>query len=103
MEATSVRNAIINLVESNAISGEIVNTYKQHKMVLETRKLADKGDTEAMKSIGLWYKNGLNGIPKNSKKSREWLDKAHVNETIEDAKNSDPNAMYLLGAYHYNG
>ncbi|MCY2953688.1 MAG: tetratricopeptide repeat protein [Planctomycetota bacterium] len=60
----------------------------------ELRRLADKGDVDAMFNLGWMYANGR-GVPQDGKQAVEWYRKA---ADLGDAK-----AMFNLGVMYANG
>ena len=98
--ATRLRNAVQKLVECNAFTGELVQNYCQRvsrrKLVVETKKKAEEGDTRAMNSLRIWYSEGSNGLPQNDKLADEW----EIRICKSRAERGSSTAMVLLG-YKY--
>ena len=78
---------------------DIEKLYRESKQatpgeIEELIKLAEKGDIEAQRDLGLRYDMGLN-VEKDSAKAIKWYKKA--------AKQGDVLVQYLLGDIYYNG
>ena len=74
LPAPKVRNTIEKLVESGLIDADRAAAWKtkmkQERSVIEMRRKADHGDTEAMYKLGLWHAKGVKGLAKDHKQAR---------------------------------
>ncbi|KAF9290276.1 hypothetical protein BGZ68_007500 [Mortierella alpina] len=87
-EAAAVKLGIGN----SYFNGELRRDY--NKALGWYHKASDSGSTEAMRSIGIMYRNGL-GVDQDNGKAMEWWLKA------SDA--GDASAMRNIGSMYYNG
>lgn len=75
--APQVRNTIRGLVESGAITGGKADSWskrlEQEKEVSLMRQRAQAGDSDAMLTLGEWYENGENGLPKDDAQAFSWF------------------------------
>ncbi len=81
LPALQVKNMIRAMVASGALTGDKVDAWKlrleEEEKVAETRRKAEAGVGWAMFKLGLWYKNGENGLAKDMAKAFEWYEKSH--------------------------
>jgi hypothetical protein len=81
LPALRVKNMIRTMVASGALTGDKVDAWKlkleEEEKVAETLRKAEAGDGEAMRILGVWYKNGENGLAKDMAKVFEWYEKSH--------------------------
>ena len=51
------------------------NTWQieEEQEVAEMRQRAERGDAEAMHTLGIWYRDGLKSLPQSDKKAFRWL------------------------------
>ena len=81
LPALQVKNMIRTMVTSGALTGDKVDAWKlrleEEEKVAETRRKAEAGVGWAMFKLGLWYKNGENGLAKDMAKAFEWYEKSH--------------------------
>ena len=108
LPAVTVKNTIEALVESGTIDGDLADHYRQGKLVYETKKKAtDDNDIKSMQSLGEWYRDGSNGLPKDKELSKQWLEKATdvalVRDTTAKAEAGDVEAMYDLAIWNIRG
>ncbi len=73
-------------------SAYISGDYKRAYGIL--KPLAEDGDSEAQKLLGIMYEHG-HGVKANSKKALEWY--------IKSAKQGDPAVQYKVGAKDFRG
>ncbi|EOD14541.1 hypothetical protein EMIHUDRAFT_196929 [Emiliania huxleyi CCMP1516] len=80
LPAVQVRNNIERMVKSGAIGGDKAAAWqkriKDGKMVAETRRKAEGGDSGAMTQIGYWYRDGQKGLAVDPKQAFEWFERA---------------------------
>ena len=108
IESFTHRRWINNLVSNGTIVGELAETYKQSKMVFDTKKDADRGDLAAMERLAEWYNNGTHGLPSNPNLAEEWNERAsdatYIRKLQKAAnEDGDAEAMYDLGNAYENG
>ena len=106
----NVKNAVEALVTTGTISGELAETYKNSKLVMETRRKAEDGDVKSMELLADWYKVGWNGLPVSQELSDGWRRKAekadddeYITQLKASASAGDSAAMYNLGNAYENG
>ena len=106
----NVKNAVEALVTTGTISGELAETYRNSKLVMETKQKAEDGDAKSMELLADWYKVGRNGLSKSQALSDEWRERAekadddeYITELKAAASAGDAAAMYNLGNAYENG
>ncbi len=78
----------MNTVDLESNNAGIMTTYKTHYTKEQLFELSEKGNSDAMYSIGYRYLKGMGGLPQNNDLALEWFKKA------ADAGNR--NAMNIL-------
>lgn len=63
--AFHLRNIIQSLINSKEVDKQLVKKWKEGISVLDTRKKADAGNTNAMSLLASWYSHGHNGLPQD--------------------------------------
>lgn len=103
----SLRNTIQNFIESGLIGGEVAESWRQRKLIIDTKKLAEDGDPNAMQRLGEWYDGGLHGLPRSDVLARKWItkaDSARVSQAVRRVReDKDPDAMNSLGMWYSEG
>ena len=103
----SLRNTIQNFIESGLIGGEVADSWRQRKLIIDTKKKAEDGDPDAMQRLGKWYDGGLHGLTQSDQLARKWLTKAdstRVSQAMRRVKeDSDLDAMNDLGMWYSEG
>lgn len=101
--ALQIRNTIERLVESGNIDGELAKAYKQNRLVQQTKKDAERGESKAMKSLAQWHMNGENGFPEDKVQGEHWMMRAEVAEANVRAKEGDARSMHQLSKWYFCG
>ena len=103
----SLRNTIQNFIESGLIGGEVAESWRQRKLIIDTKKLAEDGDPNAMQRLGEWYDGGLQGLPRSDVLARKWITKADSARVLQAVRrvreDKDPDAMNSLGMWYSEG
>lgn len=103
----SLRNTIQNFIESGLIGGEVADSWRQRKLIIDTKKKAEDGDPDAMQCLGQWYDGGLHGLTQSEGLARKWLTKAdstRVSQAMRRVReDSDLDAMNDLGMWYSEG
>ena len=103
----SLRNTIQNFIESGLIGGEVADSWRQRKLIIDTKKKAEDGDPDAMQCLGQWYDGGFHGLPQSEGLARKWLTKAdstRVSQAMRRVReDSDLDAMNDLGVWYSEG
>ncbi len=66
----------MNTVDLESNNAGIMTTYKTHYTKEQLFELSDKGNSDAMYSIGYRYLKGMGGLPQNNDLAREWFKKS---------------------------
>ena len=78
--AINIRNTIHHLIDSKAIEGDLAKRWTQDmetkKRIEDTIKKAEEGDCQAMCKLGMWYRGGEEGFPKNKELAYKWYKRA---------------------------
>ena len=73
LPAVQVRNTIKGMVQSGAICGEKADAWKkrleEEQEVEKMRKRAERGNKNAMHTMGEWHRYGFKGLTKDMKKA----------------------------------
>ena len=99
--AVQLRNTLKRLVESGAISGSKADAWKkamaEEAEVAAFRAKAEGGDVEAMKELGIAYRDGMQGLrlKQDATQAFMWFKRA--------ADLNDPGALYECGVAHLVG
>jgi len=72
-----------------------INAHAETSYFHELKNLADQGNAEAQRRLGIAYANGSGGIQKNNESAMHWLTKAALND--------DNEAQLYLAAQYYKG
>jgi U-box domain/Sel1 repeat len=76
-----IKSLIETLVENGGIGGDLASKWnekvKQQKKMEDLLKKAEGGDSNAMQSVALCYKNGTDGFKKDQQLALKWCKKAH--------------------------
>ena len=103
----SLRNTIQNFIESGLIGGEVADSWRQRKLIIDTKKKAEEGDPDAMQCLGQWYDGGLHGLTQSEGLARKWLTKAdstRVSQAMRRVReDNDLDAMNDLGMWYSEG
>lgn len=103
----SLRNTIQNFIESGLIGGDVADSWRQRKLIIDTKKKAEDGDPDAMQRLGQWYDGGLHGLLQSESLARKWLTKAdstRVSQAMRRVReDSDLDAMNDLGMWYSEG
>ena len=99
LPAVQVRNTLKRLVESGAISGSKADAWKKavadEAKVAILRVMAEGGDADAMRLLGLSCRDGMHGLKKDLTQSFTWLKRA--------ADLKDVRALSSCGVAYLNG
>jgi TPR repeat protein len=80
LPAVQAKNTIRSMVKSGAISGDKAEAWKKRiadeEHVVETRQFAEQGNADAMRCMGSYFRDGVHGLAKDSKRAFEWFEKA---------------------------
>ena len=103
----SLRNTIQNFIESGLIGGEVADSWRQRKLIIDTKKKAEDGDPDAMQCLGQWYDGGLHGLTQSEGLARKWLTKAdstRVSQAMRRVReDNDLDAVNDLGMWYSEG
>ena len=66
----------MNTVDLESNNAGIMTTYKTHYTKEQLFELSEKGNSDAMYSIGYRYLKGMGGLPQNNDLALEWFKKA---------------------------
>ena len=80
LPAVQLRNTLKRLVESGAISGSKADAWKKvmadEAIVAALRAKAEGGDVNAMRALGIMYRNGTHGLKKDATLAFKWISAA---------------------------
>ena len=105
--ALFVLNNVEKMIDAGLYDGELVRTWTKRmemkKDVEEAKKKSKEGDVEAMRSLGDWYKDGVNELPRDEEEATHWHNKAEVTETKNLAISGDSDAMFGYARIFFQG
>mmetsp|Transcript_54383 Transcript_54383/g.90233 ORF Transcript_54383/g.90233 Transcript_54383/m.90233 type:complete len:261 (+) Transcript_54383:67-849(+) len=80
LAACHIRNSLMVMVKSGALTGDKVDAWKQRleeqEKVHDTKQRAMNGDSEAMYTLGRWSQLGEMGFTVNEKEALHWYQRA---------------------------
>lgn len=87
LPAVQHKNHIQSMIETGVITGDLAENWRkkaeQKKKMGELIKEAEDGNAKAMEELGLKYKEGSNGFPKDLKLAYTWSKKAHESGMVK--------------------
>lgn len=83
--------------EENGAKCDYEESVKWYKYGVESLE-----DAKCMYGLGICYDDGVGSLEKDIKKADELFTKA-LHPLMKQAKNNDPYAMFILGAYYFYG
>ena len=105
--ALHVLSNVEKMIRAGLYDGELVKTWtkrmKMKKDVEDAEKKSKEGDVEAMRSLGDWYKDGVNELPRDEGKATYWHNKAMVTEVKGLADGGNVDAMFDYARMVFRG
>lgn len=103
--ALHVLNNVEKIIRAGLYDGELARTWtkrmKMKKDVEDAREKSKEGDVEAMRSLGDWYKGGINELSKDEEQATHWHNKAKVTEVKDLAIGGNIGAMYQYATFFF--